>query len=166
MIVKFSIWRIVVDHVDTLRNVRSGRYRPLDFISLFLLPVLFSGVITYYDYTLSKEIINALLSSLSVFAALLFNLLLLVYSIVQKNDAAGLEQIRAKFLRAIYANISFSILLTVLTIALLLITFIGIDVPGFKQILTFIVYSLTVAFLLTLLMILRRVHSLLFGEMT
>jgi hypothetical protein len=130
------------------------------------LPVLFSGVITYYDYTLSKEIINALLSSLSVFAALLFNLLLLVYSIVQKNDAAGLEQIRAKFLRAIYANISFSILLTVLTIALLLITFIGIDVPGFKQILTFIVYSLTVAFLLTLLMILRRVHSLLFGEMT
>jgi hypothetical protein len=68
MIVKFSIWRIIVDHVDTLRNVRSGKYRPLDFISLFLLPVLFSGIITYYDYTLSKEIINALLSSLSVFA--------------------------------------------------------------------------------------------------
>jgi magnesium-transporting ATPase (P-type) len=166
MIFKFSIWRIVIDHIDTLRNAKSRKYRPLDFITLFAVPVSIGGMATYYGYTLNKEIINSLMTSLSVFAALLFNLLLLVYSIVQRDSTAGLEKVRTKFLKEIYANISFCILLTVITIALLLITFIGIDAPRFTLILTLTVYSLTAIFLLTLLMILRRVHALLFGELT
>lgn len=166
MIFKFSIWRIVVDHIDTLRNAKSRKYRPLDFISLFAVPMVVGIAATYFGYILSKEIINSLLTSLSVFAALLFNLLLLVYSIVQRNNVAESEKVRTKFLKEIYANISFCILLTVLTIALLLITFISIDTPRFRLFLTFVVYFLTATFLLTLLMILRRVHSLLFGEMT
>jgi hypothetical protein len=165
MIVKFSIWRIIVDHIDTFRNAESCKYRPLDFITMLLLPVLIGAILTYFNYLLSKEVVNALLTSLSVFAALLFNLLLLVYSIVEKGSDVNRSKIRTTFLKAIYANISFCILLTVITIALLLAVFIGIEAARFKLILTFIIYSLTAMFLLTLLMILRRVHALLFGEL-
>lgn len=171
MIVKFSIWRILADHLKTFKNAGSKQYRPLDFITFLFIPTAIAAGVTYYGYLLTKEIINALLTSLSVFAALLFNLLMLVYGLVQKNGEVKQEaeskygKVRLEFLKEIYANISFCILITVIAIALLLVTFIGIDHKRLTYILTFFSYSLTAIFLFTLLMILRRVHSLLFKEL-
>lgn len=174
MIVKFSIWKIIADHFKTLKNAESKKYRPLDFITFFFIPIAVGAVTTYYyGLLLNAGIINVLLTSLSVFAALLFNLLLLVFGIVQRNDQAKKEEekeeskitkIRFEFLKEIYANISFCILLTVITIAILLVAFIGIDSERLKKTLSFVTYSFTAIFLFTLLMILRRVHALLFSK--
>ena len=162
---KINIVNIIGDHTATLKHEHSGKVSVPDFFLFYGLSILLGGVLVYLEIVPNKDIVGVLVTSFSVFAALLFNLLLLVYDIVRKaNDTEKLPQLKARFLKELYSNIAYAILVSLIVI-ILLVTFYMAD--GHKKTqasLGFFLYSLSAHFVLTLLLILKRVHTLLSKE--
>jgi len=171
MFTKISPLSIIKDHISTLNYS--------DVILFFLLPAVISSIMTYYFHiSLNDGLVNALITSFSIFSALLFNLLLLVYDISGKNsekyratDLLEIKRItqRREMLREIYVNVSFSILVSSITVVILLTYFLKtssckvliIDICSFQRLLAFSSYYLAIQFLLTLFMVLKRIYLLL-----
>lgn len=93
---KISIANIIKDHVRTLKNNKTKKISYLDIVLFFLLPLTISSFIVYVGMSLNDALVNALITSLSIFSALLFNLLLLVYDISEKNQACLKLQIQSR----------------------------------------------------------------------
>jgi len=181
---KISVASIVKDHINTLRSDRTKRIYYPDIILFFVIPAILSFLMIYNEISLSDGLVNALITSFSIFSALLFNLLLLVYDIAGKNSddtktppsnkvADPLEIRRAdqrrELLREIYVNVSFSILISTVSVVILLTYFLkvkncflwNIDICSFQWLLAAIVYYLSIQFLLTMFMVLKRIYKLL-----
>ena len=173
----FNPWMIVRDHVRTLRQV--GPMHRWDRWGLFVffgVPIAVASLLIVRGVSLSDDMVSILITSMSIFAALLFNLLLLVYDVVQKagparraqtnQDEERVEWIRCEYLRQIFKNISFAIFAAILVVVLLLLHLLLSDSPGgaLDLALTTLIYFFTTIFLLTLVMVLKRVHILLTNE--
>jgi hypothetical protein len=180
MIEKINISRIIKDHINTLKDYEAGTYYAWDFIIFFFTPLVVSIILISYHVIIDKDMANALVTSLSIFAALLFNLLLLIYDITRKDlkrEEAGNNKVKTDLLKQIFCNISFSILVSVFAISLLLLVFLNISIntsiigrsiavtnTQVNSFLSIFIYYLTTSFILTLFMVLKRVHVLLKGE--
>ena len=169
MFSKINISQIIKDHFNTLRNQATHKISGWDIFTFIVFPLIASLVILFIvGFTLDKDASSILITSLSVFSALLFNLLLLIFDIVTREERASKiikdSPLKGKFLREIYSNISFSILISVICVAILLITLINIKIVWFNQVVSFIVYYLVIQFLLTIFMVLKRVHVLISQE--
>ena len=175
---KISIANIIKDHINTLKNNKTRKISYLDITLFFLLPLAISGFIVCVGISLNDALVNALITSLSIFSALLFNLLLLVYDISEKkselpdtNDPVdNKRRIKTReLLREIYINISFSILVSIITVSTLLIYFLkasnciffSINICSFEWLLALVIYYLIIQFALNLFMILKRIYVLL-----
>lgn len=164
---KINILQIIKDHFATLRDYGTKKQRVSDYLLFIGIPLLLSLVAWFLKLRLVNDIINILITSLSIFAALLLNLLLLIFDIVRKNerniDGSNNNERKLEFLKEIYSNISYSILISILTlIFLMLLNFIKNSLAG--EICTLIIFTFLINFILSLLMILKRVHSLLSRE--
>lgn len=157
-----NVWMIVRDHLKTLKYYREDRTSAEDVTLFLIIPILASlAIVLLLDYRLNVDAINALITSLSVFSGLLFNLLLLIYELLRKEDTEKeTSDVRVTFLSHIHAHISFTILTAVLTITLLLFLFIEIHLPPLTAAVNVAVIFLIINFVFTLLMILQRVHIL------
>lgn len=164
---KINVWMIVGDHLKTLREFRSDKTSAGDVILFLIIPLLIAlGLVLPLGFRLDVDAINALITSLSVFSGLLFNLLLLIYDLLVKENAEeDPSRLRRMFLGQIYAHISFTILTAVLSISLLLLLFIRMDLPALTMTVHVIVLFLIINFILTMLMILQRVHILISKEL-
>jgi uncharacterized membrane protein YbhN (UPF0104 family) len=147
---------------------RSKKISPGDLFVSFGLPLIASSLAAYLGVRLNNNLINVLATSLSIFVALLFNLLLLVYDLLKKENEIGktstesASPLRRQVLKEVYANISFSILASILALLILLIASLGLSIPHLLGALSFLVLFLVMVFILTLFMILKRIHNLLF----
>ncbi len=179
MFTKINILSIVSDHIATLRNDRNGKVYWPDIVLFFVLPLLISILLLSLGVLLTNEITNAIVTSLSLFAGLLFNLLVLVYEILSRKSFTPRQKTA---LREIYVNISFGILVSLTTIVLSLLHFIEIHkctvnlcllgkcapqavyicIPDWF--ISLIVYYLFINFVLTLFMILKRIYKLMSEE--
>jgi hypothetical protein len=167
-----------------LENYHTSKVHFPDIFLFFVFPLLIAFFLTSLQVLLNDAIANALITSFSVFAALLFNLLLLVYDITGKSSTLNISQSaelaeklkkKKEILRQIYINVSFSILISVVEVILLILFFLKIKtcilwnlnicfllkMPPF---LSFSIYYLTGLFVLTMLMILKRIYKLLKTE--
>lgn len=175
---KISVIGIVKDHIATLRNNRTGKIHFPDIVLFFIFPGIISGLMLQLGVSLNDGFVNALITSFSIFSALLFNLLLLVYDISDKLDnkpqGTNIAEnnkiiIRRELLREIYVNVSFSILISMTVVIILLSYFLKpsncvlftVNVCSAQWILALIVYYLSSQFLLTLFMVLKRIYRLL-----
>ena len=174
MLTKLNVIGIVTDHFRTLRayNSRSNSWGEIGL--LYGVPALAAIVMLVFGFTVSDETANILITSLSVFAALLLNLLLMLFdslSKVQQGNAEQVEKARKELIRETYANISYSILVALACISILIgfaIWDLGINnlaITLLKQIASGLVYFLVLNFLLTLFMVLKRIHVLLSREL-
>jgi hypothetical protein len=162
---KINISKIIKDHCDTLRHDHDQSVSSLDYFVFFGLPLIASGVLIYLNILLSKDVVGILITAFSVFAALLFNLLLLVYDIVKKRvDSGDKTSDRARLLKQIYGNIAYAILLSISETIVLVVFYPVQGKPVPERIIGYIIYFLSLNFILTLLMILKRVHVLLTRE--
>lgn len=166
MFSKINLTCIVVDHHATLRHSAKQRASGEDVFLFWVSPFILGLLLTGAKLGVSKDLVNLLVTSFSVFAALLFNLLVLLYSLVQSPGAKE-EKSRAKrlLLQQIYANVSFSILVAIITILCLIIRYVDIpfNLPYVTGTTTWLSTSFSIMFVLTLAMVLKRVHILL-GE--
>lgn len=174
---KINIKNILQDHFSTLQNERTGNGDVLDYIVFFVLPLLISGVLVWIFNDL-QQFASILITSLSIFTGLLFNLVLLTYDLIKRNEKQDLDikdksdlktkedhdiVIKGKILRQIFTNISYSIVVAIFTIISLLLLYIWNN-PVYKYIIGFVIYFLVLNFFLTLLMVLKRTHRLLSSE--
>ena len=156
---------IVIDHFKTLRQNQIGKILFDDILIFFLLPILLSLLLLIFGQYLNDNLITIFVTSLSIFAALLFNLLLLIFDIVNKEDHKNDKStLKIRYLKEIYSNISYSILISIIAIIALLVAYIDIPLTYLNFVLGFISYTLIIQFLLTLFMVLKRVHILLSKE--
>jgi len=179
MFTKISVTAIVKAQLSTFRNAGTGKLHLPDVILFLILPAVASFLLVATKVVLNDGLSNALITSFSIFSALLFNLLLLIYDISSKstahikgsNDPVERKRIarRHSLLKEIYTNVSFAILVATVAIVVLLISFLNIDVCELANVKTchtteflpFVIYYFSIQFLLTLFMILKRVYVLL-----
>lgn len=170
---KINPFRIISDHFRTLKEHGSTSMGIGDAFIFFLVPIILAGIGLWRQINFKAETVNVIVTAFSVFAALLFNLLMLIYGLVQRKDDSSESRLRAAFLKEIYSNISFTVFvsLLIIVVAIVAMTFstperlpTGTGPTAVGLLYTVILVFLMSHFLLTLLMVLKRVHILLSKE--
>lgn len=172
MFKRINILSIVKDHFGTLTRFdsKSKKVYWKDFVLFIGFPAILGVWLAYNGFSI-KPFIGNLIAAVAIFGGFLFNLLAIIYSQIDKirDDAnsanSANNELKKIFVKEIHINISYSIVLSLLIIVLL----IGctMDLPKFqydwlvKKIALGFLYFLLGKFLLTLLMVLNRVYILL-----
>jgi hypothetical protein len=169
MFKRINILGIIKDHFKTLRRIDSGSKKIYwkDLVLFVGLPVFIGGFLAYEGFSI-KPYIGNLIAAISIFGGFLFNLLAIIYSQIDKikSDAEQENSILKKtFVKEIHVNISYSIVLSLFIIIVLIgctATISSFEYDWIvKKVALGFTYFLLTKFLLTLLMVLNRVYILL-----
>lgn len=148
----------------TLKKSASERLCFSDVLVLLILPAVMALVLANF-FDLTNDLVNGVVTAASIFAGLLLNLLVLVYTVLSRqraNPSSKLESDKRKIFNDIlnetFANISFCILISVVLVVACLLYYIkgGVFPFGNRYLIYFLIFELIV----TLLMILKRIHNL------
>lgn len=150
-------------HIRTLKDHSTGNYEPIDFVLFFGVPVAVAASLVFTYGSLRQNLVTVIATSLSIFAALLFNLLLLVYDATRRSEGRteSSEGTREEFLRQLADNISFAVLVAVAAVVVVITLMFVIEISTASLVVSSLIYFFITLFTLTLLMILRRIHVLL-----
>lgn len=165
---KINCYAILAEHFDTLKSNQTGKTSWHDITLFYVLPVL-GAILLAYISPISDSLSNVLITSFSVFAALLFNLLLLVLDAIKKEKEAEANQTKRLYLllKETYNNIAYSILISLIAICILLIPFVFNETLKKDQnypiafLVASLIYFFSINFVLTMAMILKRMHVML-----
>lgn len=165
---KINVLDIIWHHVDTLRDYSTGRLSWSDVTTFFGIPLAVSLTGYLLRWGLYVDALNALLAAFAIFAGLLLNLLLLIYTFSSDTlHPSALAKVRIRFVRELHDNIAYAVIVSILivVVALIAVAQLNIESPRSSEptgpIFTFLLVYLTVNFVLTLLMVLRRIHTML-----
>lgn len=169
MFSKINISDIVRDHLKTLKNYQEVTYCLSDFVLFFGVPLILAVALCLFGVYIDSDSANPLITIMSIFAALLFNLLILIVDILKKDKArhqAGAMPSEANgFLRQVFSNISFCILIAIIDVVCLAITsFSDKKSEIINAVGSFFSYYFISLFMLTLFMVLKRIHNMLVVE--
>jgi hypothetical protein len=164
MMTKINISNIIRDHISTLIDYGTNRYERSDFLLFFGVPVVLSTTLILFGAEINKDVSNVLVTVFSIFGALLFNLLIMLYGLLDKaKDWQGHLSFRLRYLREIYSNVSYAIVVAIIIVTAVFLSF--VDSWWLKKILAFTIFSLSTNFIFTLLMVLKRAHNLFLTEL-
>jgi hypothetical protein len=166
---KINVIPIIVGHVRTLRDNSTGKVSVQDTAFFFGLPLLLSAGAFYLRWSLSVDALNAVLASFAIFAGLLLNLLILVYTFSSDTvHPSALAKVRGTVIRELHDNISYAVLVSTLIVVIALAAIARIRVFDGQEphhytdrYTSFFIIYFTLNFVLTLLMILKRIHKIL-----
>lgn len=164
MVKKISFSQIVRDHIGTLVHYETLKRSYADIFLFFSIPAFFSFIL-WDRLTLDKDSINVLITAASIFAGLLLNLLVLIYTLIGKaKECTSTNRAKTKklLLEQTFANVSFCILVSVCLVITCLLKL--LNSPVLNDILNIVIYFLTPLLVLTLLMVLKRIHALISSE--
>jgi hypothetical protein len=167
--VKIDVTRIIVAQVGTLKDNATQQYSVSDLVLFFGLPVALGAVGPYYGWRFNADVLNALLAAFAIFAGLLLNLLILVYTFSSQVDhPAALSQNRTILIKELHDNIAYSILVSIVLVVVTMVTVAYLKMHERPPEAAFTVWwvtgtviFLTINFVLTLLMILKRIYIML-----
>lgn len=198
---KLSILKILREHWNTLYNNRQSEkgISKKDVFTFFIIPFIIALILIILNKNLEKDPNIALLTSLSIVTPLMLSLLILIYEMGQKivdkkydykkNKSTDPEVIGEnqnkiqnlnndlKHIHEVRANISFTILISMLTIFLLIINTLFIDIKWLiflsvynfsinidcyllLYLLSFLIFYFLGILALTILMVLKRINFL------
>lgn len=178
MLSKISIRRLLVDHLDTLvdhrlREDTPGAVAPRsrgDVLLFFCFPAAVGILVAVLGVRLADSVISATITAFSIFVGLLFNLLALTYEVMRRtaevnvNNRSRSVDRKKRALREVHANVSFAILVALSIVVLALPEYALSDGSIASRVLTSALVALALNFVLTLLMILKRMHLLMDHE--
>lgn len=174
---KVNVSAIIMGHIGTLCDP-SGKRSIGDYVTFFLVPCCFAGLGVWAGYNLNKDVSSMLVNFGAIFTALLLSVLVLVYDQESKlNALASIDPLYApkkELLGQLYYNICFSILSSIVLVALCfvhsVVVRLALDVVWgestyhfsyAKYLITPIVIFVTANLLLTIVMIVKRLHAML-----
>ncbi|MDO8253170.1 hypothetical protein [Shewanella algae] len=178
---KINILNIVKGHFDTLRSSSTGKVSIYDYFTFILLPLAVSAFIVWFGFEQSDQMSSLLVNFGAIFTALLLSVLVLVYDQGNKladkmennNDKPIFNQIKT-LLDHLYYNICYSIVVSVSLVFLCLIEKvlrdchfdisvkdINVNIQLDNYLLSPLIIFLTMNLMLTILMIVKRMHTLL-----
>lgn len=174
---KVNVTDILLGHIATLTDP-AGKRSVGDYVTFFIVPVLVAGLGLMAGYNLNKDVSSMLVNFGAIFTALLLSVLVLVYDQESKLEnnrkADALYESKKKLLGQLYYNICFSILSSILLVALCFVHSVilrltcdfifGDFVFQFsfaRYIITPLVIFVTANLLLTIVMIVKRMHAML-----
>jgi len=173
----FSPLPIICEHLRAFRDIE-GRILWSSLVFYLFLPLVATLILILGGVVVREKLVDILITSMSIFAALLFNLLILVYGIVRKNGGPPsstelsdheekIRDFRRRYLREIISSISFAIFDAIVVVMVVLI-WLSLDFLNSALLdwsVSVAVFYIVGLFLLTLFMILKRVHILLIKEL-
>lgn len=159
MFTKIDISKILKNHFATLYNANTKRPAVDDYVTFFVVPVLVSITLVCLDIYMSDSAINIVISSLSIFVGLLFNVIVLIFDLVKRDQTNNIKNI---VIKQLISNIAYTIFISIISILLLLFTFIDNRITTI--IFSSAAYFLLTNFLFTVLMILKRMFHLFHSE--
>ncbi|GLI12361.1 hypothetical protein MARBORIA2_14510 [Methanobrevibacter arboriphilus] len=162
---KIDITKILIDHIKTLKNNKTKR-RIKDLFTFFIIPLIFALVIVIlFNGRLSSDASNSILLALSIFAPIMFSLLISIYSINRKRLT---KQRTHKIVKEFKNNVSFILVLCLLSLFFLIIDSLNLSISFLTGLgwLYNLLYSIIIIYLLgviglTLLQVLKRWNELL-----
>lgn len=165
ILTKISVWAIVRGQLGTMRHYGTKKYDFFEIGMVFLLPLLSLAVKVSLVLSLSQDTVSIIVSAASIFAGLLLNLLVLLYSILSSlrrpdnNDFGIKDENERDLIEHLFYNISFSILVCVVLVvsAILTLTKQGWWVAPAEA----LAYYTGMQLFFLVLQILKRFHSLL-----
>lgn len=175
---KLNVSEIIKGHFATLRSADRKKLSKIDLVIFIGLPVAAAVTFAVLGYDINAELRSLLVNFGAIFTALLLSVLVLVYDQEGKyanspeNDA--INRSKMELLRELYYNISFSIVcaigLVIVSMLHVLLEKIPLDFIIFSfrfsgtigsTILTPIVAYLTITIFLNVVMVVKRMHTLL-----
>lgn len=159
MLNKINVSKIITSHLGTLINDNSNKAGLDDWFTFLILPLVVSGTLSYFCVTFSEQAINIIITTLSIIVGLLFNVIVIIFDIIKRDKSNGK---RNKLVEQLLANISYTILISILSILVTFVTFIKNDCIEFLA--NSILFFLLTHFLVTVVMILKRLYYLFLNE--
>jgi len=184
---KIDITGLITNHIKTLYNQGEDFLSWEDITLFFVAPGVLSIIVLSCGTCMPASIADGAFTTLSIFTALLFNLPMLLYDILDKSKVKSEhsdESDRRKLIKELYHNVCFAILVSIATLPVVVVLkFEGINkwVLGSVQLhgwtiepmaighwlalmdSAIFVWLISVLFL-TFLMILKRIHALLLTQ--
>lgn len=177
---KVNISEIITGHFKTLQG-DNGKYLKLDILTFMIIPILLGVTSASLSFNLNKDISSLLVNFGSIFTALLLSVLVLVYDqeskIEDKKETDGFYKEKKKLLKQLYYNISYSILCSVALVFFCFIQSIILGVESQIQVyeiilcikydelfVTPVVVVIAANLFLNILMIVKRMHTLLITQ--
>jgi hypothetical protein len=168
---KVDVRRIIASHIATMRDFSTNRYSKPDLIIFYGAPIAAAVAAIYFGWRFDAGVLNSLLTAFSIFAGLLLNLLLLVFTFsVRDQQPSMVGRIRGSLVKDLHDNIAYSILLSIVLVG---VTMFEVARLGMKtkqeaastgSLSTGVIIFLSANFVLTLLMILKRIYIILNHE--
>lgn len=181
---KINICEILLGHIKTLKDNSTGKVSYWDIFTFFIIPIVFSIFTIVFNFKFSNDLISLLVNFGSIFTALLLSVLVLVYDQSSKLRDREKElgtnitiKIKKSLLDQLYYNICYSI---IVAISLVMMCFIESICRGNTKIIevstdpsisfcidintyvaTPLVSFLALHLILTIIMIVKRMHALL-----
>lgn len=174
---KVNISEILLGHIATLCDP-AGKRSIGDYVTFFLIPTIIAGLGLIAGYNLNKDVSSMLVNFGAIFTALLLSVLVLVYDQETKlNSNANSDPLydaKKKLLGQLYYNICFSILSSIALVALCFVHSVVFSMTSSfelahttynlsyaRHILTPLAIFVTANLLLTIVMIVKRMHAML-----
>jgi uncharacterized Tic20 family protein len=157
---KINVSRIFLEHIKTLRNDNSNKPGADDILTFLLVPFFFSACLMYFNIRLNGSATEILITTLSILVGLLFNVIVIIFDIIKRDNS---KKLKNRILEQLLANISYTILISIVIIIITLSTFIRSDIVCL--ITHFLLYFLLSHYFLTVLMILKRMYALFINEL-
>jgi len=156
---KLDVRKIIRKHLSTLVNDNTGFPDFRDILAFLVIPIGVAIWLCAAKIFLDKDYINAIISGLSIYVGFAINLVVLLFSTVQKDNVS---QLRKEFAMESIANITFSVLLSLLSIIFSLFTQLKVVICGsdvyFKTAMNGISYFLICEMILTILLLVRNMY--------
>ncbi|MEO3682295.1 hypothetical protein ABHN84_08290 [Shewanella vesiculosa] len=178
---KINIIGIVSGHLSTLKNTTTKKISFVDLFTFYIIPTIAAAIALYFGFTQSNDLSSLLVNFGAIFTALLLSVLVLVYDQgtkisekIEKNGSSLVLSLKEQLLNELYFNICYSIVISISLVFLCLIEkiihdwsydiscqFFTFSFTPDKWIISPIIIFLTVNLMLTILMIVKRMHVLL-----
>lgn len=190
---RFDIRPVADEHYARLRDYDTGEKTVADFALFKVFPVIVAVAFFFTAPYVSKDAAAMVATAVSILGGLLFQLLVLIYTLADKVKSARFpdgispndpeeRRIKARkigLLRDAYSNIGYGIMLALLALAVLLVGASGVGgwltsichgswivIPRVARgLYVALTAGLTASFMVTLFVILRRMHILMVDEL-
>lgn len=165
---KIDVTPIIVDHLNTLRDHRSGRRSIFDLAIFYGLPIFSSYIPFHFKIELDDSFYNLSITFFGIFIALLLNVQVAIFGIFQRKwekpedeHLASIQAQKLKERRALLGELNANLSYMVLFSCLSLVVFLAFYVLKLdKTIPSCVTFAIYVHFVLTLFMSVKRAHVL------